>query len=72
MSFSSSQIDSIIASLEAALGSGAAEVTFENRRIVYRTQEEIFKGLDYFKGLRNSAAGSTRVRQIRLSGSKGL
>lgn len=74
MAYTTAQLDTIIATLETALGSGAAEVMFDGRRIVYKSQDEIFKGIGYFKSLRPaSVAGAAKpVRQIRLTGSKGL
>lgn len=72
MAYTSGQLETIITTLEGALGSGAASITFEGRSITYRNPESIIKGITYFRSLLNAATNITPVRQIRMSSSKGL
>jgi len=72
MSYTTTQLDAIIATLEAAMGTGAASVTFEGRRIDYKSNAEIARAISWFQGKRDSVAGTTRVRQIRMYTDKGF
>lgn len=72
MAYTTAQLDTIIASLEVSMAAGYAEVTFDGRRIVYKSTEQIMKALTYFKGLLNQLQTSPRSRIQRVRTSKGL
>ncbi len=77
MAYTTSQLDAIIATLESALGSGTADVTFQGRRLVYRSVTDIRNAIAYFQALYNnvSAAPVTTVQKIRtflFHGGKGF
>ena len=77
MSYLTSEIDAVIAKLEAALGKGYAEVTHEGNRLVYRTTAEILKAIAYFRALYDNATDAPvnptpKVRTFYLHGGKGI
>ena len=61
MAYTTAQIDSIISTLQISLASGAAEVTFENRKITYRSTADIRTAIGYFNGLYPSASDAPAV-----------
>ena len=74
MAYTTADLDAIITRLESALGTGAAVIVFEGRRVEYRTASEISRAITYFNGLRETVAGTSdaRIRQIRMYSDKGL
>ena len=57
--------------LQEALASGTLTVTFEGRSITYRSVQELQRAISVVQSSLNQQSGK-RVRQYRLSGSKGL
>jgi hypothetical protein len=72
MSYTTAQLDAIIATLEAAMGTGAASITFEGRRIDYKSNAEIAGAIAYFQAKRDQGSGTRRPRQIRMYTDKGF
>jgi hypothetical protein len=77
MPYLTSQLDTIIATLEAGLGKGYASVTHDGKSVTYRSMEEILKGVAYFKALYNNATDApvpapVKVRTFFLFGGKGI
>ena len=68
MSFTQTQLDA----LEAALASGALTVEYDGRRVTYRSVAELKEAIAEVRAALDSAAGKTRVRQIRVHSSKGV
>lgn len=60
-----------LARLEAALASGEKMVRFDERWVEFRSPSELMEAIAAVKASMASASG-TRVRQIRMSSSKGL
>ena len=56
--------------LQEALASGTLTVTFEGRSITYRSVQELQRAISVVQSSLNQQSGK-RVRQYRLSGSKG-
>jgi hypothetical protein len=65
MAYTTSQIDAIIATLEAGLGQGYAEIMYENRRITYRSVADVRNAIAYFRGLYGSASDAVAPAQPR-------
>jgi hypothetical protein len=57
--------------LQEALASGTLTVTFEGRSITYRSVQELQRAISVVQSSLNQQSGK-RVRQYRLSGSKGI
>jgi hypothetical protein len=57
--------------LQEALASGTLTVTFEVRSITYRSVQELQRAISVVQSSLNQQSGK-RVRQYRLSGSKGI
>jgi len=57
--------------LQEALASGTLTVTFEGRSMTYRSVQELLRAIAVVQSSLNQQAGK-RVRQYRLSGSKGI
>jgi hypothetical protein len=57
--------------LQEALASGTLTVTFEGRSITYRSVQELQRAISVVQSSLNQQSGK-RVRQYRLSGSKGF
>lgn len=77
-SYSTSQLDAIIAGLEDALATGYVEITLpDSRRMVYRSVADIRTAISYFTALYDNAtdAPSTPVKKVRTFycfGGKGI
>lgn len=76
MAYATYDLDGIIAKLETALQSGAAEVTFEGRRIVYRSPSEIYSAIAYFRSLYDNATDAStpraKTRMLFMHGGNGI
>ena len=57
--------------LQEALASGTLTVTFEGRSMTYRSVQELQRTISVVQSSLNQQSGK-RVRQYRLSGSKGI
>ena len=57
--------------LQEALASGTLTVTFEGRSMTYRSVQELQRAISVVQSSLNQQSGK-RVRQYRLSGSKGI
>ena len=57
--------------LQEALSSGTLTVTFEGRSMTYRSVQELQRAISVVQSSLNQQSGK-RVRQYRLSGSKGI
>jgi len=57
--------------LQEALASGTLTVTFEGRSMTYRSVQELQRAISVVQNSLNQQSGK-RVRQYRLSGSKGF
>ena len=57
--------------LQEALASGTLTVTFEGRSMTYRSVQELQRAISVVQNSLNQQSGK-RVRQYRLSGSKGI
>ena len=68
MAYTVSEIDIIVKNLEASLALGTAEVSFEGRRLVYRTTAAIRESITYFKALYVSATDTPAIaaRKVRI------
>lgn len=77
MAYATADLDAIIQNLESALASGYAEVSFEGRRVQYRSQAEIRNAIAYFTALYPKATDAPvnttpKVRTIFCYSSKGF
>jgi hypothetical protein len=66
MAYTQSHLDA----LQEALGSGTLTVTFEGRSMTYRSVQELQRAISVVQSSLNQQSGK-RVRQYRMSGSKG-
>jgi hypothetical protein len=69
------EIAAIVTQLQTALGSGAASITFDGRKIDYTGADNILKAITYFQGLQTSAlttAGTVRRKVILMQSRSGL
>ena len=57
--------------LQEALASGTLTVTFEGRSMTYRSVQELQRAISVVQSSLSQQSGK-RVRQYRLSGSKGI
>ena len=57
--------------LQEALASGTLTITFEGRRMTYRSVQELQRAISVVQNSLNQQSGK-RVPQYQLSGSKGL
>lgn len=77
-SYTTAQLDQIIAKLESALGVGYAEITGpDGNHLVYRSVADIRTAIAYFSGLYKTAtdapANPTRkIRNFFMFGGKGI
>ena len=67
----------IIAQLEGSLALGTAEVSFEGKRLVYRSVADIRSAISYFTGLYPTATDAPvnpmpKTRTFFLYGGKGI
>jgi hypothetical protein len=51
MAYATADLNTIITKLESALALGTAEVTFEGRKLVYRSVADIRSAISYFRAL---------------------
>ena len=58
--------------LEKAIATGVLEVQYPDSRVRYQSTADMIRIRDLMKAQVNAAAGTTRIRQVRLIGSKGL
>jgi len=59
--------------LEKAIATGVLEVQFpDGSRTRYQSTADMLRVRDLMRNSVNSAAGTSRIRQVRLIGSKGL
>jgi len=65
--YTQSQLDA----LRAALASGTLRMSYEGRSVQYRSVEELRKAIEVVENALNQSSGK-RVRQYRMSGSKGI
>ena len=77
MAYTTAQIDAAIATLEASLGQGVAEVTFDGHHLKYSTAAEIRQKIAYFNSLYADATDAPltptpRVRTFLMYGGNGL
>lgn len=77
MAYSTSDLNTIVSTLEASLATGAAEVQFEGRRIKYNSVSDIRKAITYFQSLLPAATDAPanptpKIRTIFLYGGKGI
>ena len=74
MAYTSSQLETIISTLEAGLTGGYATIFVEGRgSVTYRSSADIFKAIDYFTGLLNTVTGTApRSRITRVITDKGF
>lgn len=75
--YTTAQLDGIIATLEAGLALGYVEVSHDGRRLVYRSVTDIRTAIAYFKGLYSSASDAPtpetpRTRTYFVYGDKGF
>jgi hypothetical protein len=75
--YTTAQIDAIVAKLESCLSSGTAEVEFQSRRIIYRSTADIRNAIAYFNGLYPTASDAPtnappKIRTFLFYGSKGF
>lgn len=76
VAYTTSQIDGIIATLEASLGQGYAEVHHDNRTLIYRSVTDIRDAIAYFRGLYATATdaptpSTPRTRTFLMFGGGG-
>jgi hypothetical protein len=75
-SYTTSELETIIRTLDSKVGSGVARISLNGRAVDYTSTEDILKAITYFRSLLNtlvaSEAGAPRSRIVRWSSSKGL
>jgi len=77
MAYATADLNTIIQKLEASLALGTAEVTFEGRKLVYRSVADIRSAISYFQALlpvaTDAPATSTpKTRMFLWWGGKGI
>ena len=77
MAYATADLNSIITNLEGSLAMGQAEVSFEGRRIAYRSVAEIRNAIAYFTNLLPLATDAPavttqKVRTVFAYGNKGF
>lgn len=75
--YTTAQLDTIIATLESSLALGTAEIVFEGRKLVYRSVTDLRNAIAYFNGLYPDASdapvNATPKRRIFIFfGSNGI
>lgn len=65
MAYTTSDLNAIIAKLEASLGKGYAEVTHDGQKLVYRSAADIMRAIGYFKGLLSTATDAPVKPKVR-------
>ena len=75
--YTTAQLDAIIAKLESCLASGTAEVEFQSRRLIYRSVADIRNAIAYFSGLYPTASdapatATPKIRTYLFYGNKGF
>jgi hypothetical protein len=75
--YTTTQLDTIVAQLEAGLGKSYAEITTsDGKHIVYRSVSEIRAAISYFQALYNDASDAPtptkKVRTYYLYGGNGI
>jgi hypothetical protein len=75
-SYTTTELETIVRTLETRLGSGVASISFNGRTVTYTNAKDIAEALTYFRGLLNTQiateSGTPRSRIVRWSSSKGL
>jgi hypothetical protein len=61
-----------LAAVEAAIASGELSVQYADRRVQYRSIDELMRAREAIAQALNSAAGKRRPRHFRLNVSKGV
>jgi hypothetical protein len=77
MAYTTANLTTIIAQLEACLALGAAEIVFEGKKLVYRSAADILKAIAYFQALLPAATDASpnpapKTRTFFLFGGKGI
>jgi hypothetical protein len=77
MPYTTAELDGIVKKLESAIAKGYAEVTHEGNRMVYRTVDEVLKGIAYFKAQYNDATDAPatskpKTRRLLMHGGNGI
>jgi hypothetical protein len=76
MAYATADIDAIITKLEKSLALGTAEVSFDGRKLVYRSVADIRSAISYFQALYDNATDAPpltpKTRTFFLFGGKGI
>ena len=70
--YSQADLEAKITALETTLAKGELTVEFADRRVTYRSTNEITAALEYFKGLLVTVTGTGRRRQFLATAGKGF
>lgn len=72
MAYSQVQLEASIAALETALARGELTVEYSDRRVTYRSVDELKNGIRYFQRLLGAVKGTARPKQTLAVASKGF
>lgn len=72
MPLTDEQVAAAITAIQSALARGELTVEYQDRRVTYRSVDELRNALDYFEVLSADASGTRRPKQSFAVASKGF